>query len=151
MKHLVTYLKGYTKECILGPLFKLFEATLELLVPLVVAAMIDNGIEQQNSGYLVKASLILAALGLVGLIFSVTAQYFAAKASVGFVTRLRYALFGHIGKLSYEDLDRIGASSLITRMTADAATVQSGANLALRLLLRSPFVVFWISLRPVWL
>jgi len=142
VKHLVTYLKGYTKECILGPLFKLFEATLELLVPLVVAAMIDNGIEQQNSGYLVKASLILAALGLVGLIFSVTAQYFAAKASVGFVTRLRYALFGHIGKLSYEDLDRMGASSLITRMTADAATVQSGANLALRLLLRSPFVVF---------
>ncbi|MBQ7365510.1 MAG: ABC transporter ATP-binding protein [Clostridia bacterium] len=142
MKHLVKYLKGYTKECVLGPLFKLFEATLELFVPLVVAAMIDNGIDAGNKSYLVKAALILAALGAVGLIFSVTAQFFAAKASVGFVTRLRHALFAHVGKLSYSDLDRMGTSSLITRMTADCNTVQSGANLALRLLLRSPFVVF---------
>ena len=142
MKKLLKYLKGYTKECILGPLFKLFEATLELLVPLVVGAMIDNGIEQSNTPYIVKAALLLLLLGAVGLAFSVTAQFFAAKASVGFVTRLRSALFQKVGKLSYDDLDRMGTSSLITRMTADCNTVQSGANLALRLLLRSPFVVF---------
>lgn len=142
MKKLLPYLKGYTKECILGPLLKLCEATLELFVPLVVAAMIDNGIDGGNTSYLVKAALILALLGAVGLLFSVTAQYFAAKASVGFVSRLRYALFSHVGELSYEDLDRMGTSTLITRMTTDCNTVQSGANLALRLLLRSPFVVF---------
>ena len=142
MKNLLKYLKGYTKECILGPLFKLLEASLELIVPLVVAAMIDNGIEVGNQGYVVKAALILLALGAVGLAFSVTAQFFAAKASVGFTTRLRYALFKQVGTLSYRDLDRMGTSSLITRMTTDCNTVQSGANLALRLLLRSPFVVF---------
>lgn len=142
MKNLLKYLKGYTKECILGPLFKLLEASLELIVPLVVAAMIDNGIEAGNRGYVVKAALILLALGAVGLAFSVTAQFFAAKASVGFTTRLRYALFKQVGTLSYRDLDRMGTSSLITRMTTDCNTVQSGANLALRLLLRSPFVVF---------
>ena len=142
MKNLLKYLKGYTKECILGPLFKLLEASLELIVPLVVAAMIDNGIEAGNRSYVVKAALILLALGAVGLAFSVTAQFFAAKASVGFTTRLRYALFKQVGTLSYRDLDRMGTSSLITRMTTDCNTVQSGANLALRLLLRSPFVVF---------
>ena len=142
MKRLARYLKGYTKECILGPLFKLLEATLELFVPFVVAAMIDNGVETGNIPYLVKAMLILVLLGAVGLIFSVTAQFFAAKASVGFTTRLRHALFHKVGTLSYSDLDRMGTSSLITRMTTDCNTVQSGTNLILRLALRSPFVVF---------
>ena len=143
MKRLLPYLKGYTKESILGPLFKLFEATLELLVPLVVAAIIDNGIVGGlGNSYVIKAALILVALGAVGLFFSVTAQYFAAKASVGFATRLRHALFAHVGKLSYSDIDTLGTSTLITRMTADVNQVQSGMNLALRLLLRSPFVVF---------
>lgn len=142
MKRLLRYLKGYTKECILGPLFKLFEASLELIVPLVVAAMIDRGIEHADRGYIVRSALILALLGAVGLIFSITAQFFAAKAAVGFTTRLRYALFHKVGTLSYADLDRQGTSSLITRMTTDCNTVQSGTNLTLRLLLRSPFVVF---------
>lgn len=143
VKRLLPYLKGYTKESILGPLFKLLEATLELLVPLVVAAIIDNGITGGlGNSYVIKAALILVALGAVGLIFSVTAQYFAAKASVGFATRLRHALFSHVGKLSYTDIDTLGTSTLVTRMTADVNQVQSGMNLALRLLLRSPFVVF---------
>lgn len=143
VKRLLPYLKSYTKESILGPLFKLFEATLELLVPLVVAAIIDNGITGgQGSSYVIFAALILVALGAVGLIFSVTAQYFAAKASVGFATKLRHALFLHVGELSYTDIDTLGTSTLITRMTADVNQVQSGTNLALRLLLRSPFVVF---------
>lgn len=143
MKRLLPYLKSYTKESILGPLFKLFEATLELLVPLVVAVIIDNGITGgRGSSYVIWAALILVALGAVGLIFSVTAQYFAAKASVGFATKLRHALFSHVGTLSYTDIDTLGTSTLITRMTADVNQVQSGMNLALRLLLRSPFVVF---------
>lgn len=143
VKRLLPYLKGYTKESILGPLFKLLEATLELLVPLVVAVIIDNGITGGlGNSYVIKASLILVALGAVGLVFSVTAQYFAAKASVGFATRLRHALFAHVGKLSYTDIDTLGTSTLVTRMTADVNQVQSGMNLALRLLLRSPFVVF---------
>lgn len=142
MKRLLKYLKGYTKECILGPLFKLLEASLELIVPLVVAAMIDNGIERGDTGYIVRSAIVLALLGAVGLVFSVTAQFFAAKAAVGFTARLRHALFGKVGELSYAELDRVGTSSLITRMTADCNTVQSGTNLTLRLLLRSPFVVF---------
>jgi len=142
LKRLFRYLKGYTKECILGPLFKLLEASLELIVPLVVAAMIDNGIEQADRGYILRSALILALLGAVGLVFSVTAQFFAAKAAVGFTARLRHALFHKVGTLSYADLDRQGTSSLITRMTTDCNTVQSGTNLTLRLLLRSPFVVF---------
>ena len=142
MKKLLRYFKGYGKECLLGPLFKLFEATLELIVPLVVAAIIDNGIATGNKSYTVKAALFLALLGAVGLVFSVTAQFFAAKASVGFATRLRRALFKKVGELSYSDIDRVGTSTMITRMTTDATQVQSGTNLALRLLLRSPFVVF---------
>lgn len=142
MKKLLVYLKGYYKESILGPLFKLLEATLELIVPLVVAAIIDTGIGNGDRGYVVKMSLVLVALGLIGLIFSVTAQYFAAKASVGFVTRLRSALFKHIQGFSYQTLDRVGTSTMITRMTSDMNQVQTGLNLALRLLLRSPFVVF---------
>ena len=142
MKRLLKYLKSYKKECVLGPLFKMFEATLELIVPLVIAAIIDRGIEAENPSYVVKASLFLLSLGIVGLAFSLTAQYFSAKAAVGFVGKLRYAMFEKIGTLSYSDIDELGTSTLITRMTQDASKVQNGLNLTLRLLLRSPFVVF---------
>ena len=142
MKKLLAYLKGYEKESILGPLFKLLEASFELIVPLVVAAMIDRGIGQGNKGYAGRMTLLLIALGLVGLVCSVTAQYFAAKASVGFVTRLRHALMEHLQKFTYAQLDKVGSSTLITRMTSDMNQVQTGMNLALRLLLRSPVVVF---------
>ena len=142
MKKLFKYLKGYGRETVLGPLFKLFEASLELVVPLVIAAIVDYGIGGGNHSYVLWMSLLLVLLGVVGLAFSVTAQYFAAKASVGFVTKLRHALFEHSQSLSYSDLDAIGTSTLITRMTTDTSRVQSGLNLALRLLLRSPFVVF---------
>lgn len=142
MRKLLAYLKGYEKESILGPLFKLLEASFELIVPLVVAAMIDRGIGQGNKGYAGRMTLLLIALGLVGLVCSVTAQYFAAKASVGFVTRLRHALMEHLQKFTYAQLDKVGSSTLITRMTSDMNQVQTGMNLALRLLLRSPFVVF---------
>ena len=141
MKKLLCYLKEYKKESVLGPLFKLLEATLELFVPLVVAAIIDTGIGNQDRGYVVKMCLVLVLLGLIGLAFSVTAQYFAAKAAVGFVTKIRHVLFGHIQKLSYAELDTQGTSTLITRMTSDMNQVQNGVNLTLRLLLRSPFVV----------
>lgn len=141
MKKLLCYLKEYKKESVLGPLFKLLEATLELFVPLVVAAIIDTGIGSQDRGYVVKMCLVLVLLGLIGLAFSVTAQYFAAKAAVGFVTTIRHVLFGHIQKLSYAELDTQGTSTLITRMTSDMNQVQNGVNLTLRLLLRSPFVV----------
>lgn len=141
MKKLLYYLKEYKKESVLGPLFKLLEATLELFVPLVVAAIIDTGIGNQDRGYVVKMCLVLVLLGLIGLAFSVTAQYFAAKAAVGFVTTIRHVLFGHIQKLSYAELDTQGTSTLITRMTSDMNQVQNGVNLTLRLLLRSPFVV----------
>ena len=145
MKKLVRFFKGYVKESILGPLLKLLEATLELIVPLVIAAIIDKGIATDGAadkGYAVKMSLVLVLLGAVGLVFSVTAQYFSAKASVGFTTKMRSALFLHIGTLSYSDVDRLGSSTLITRMTSDSNQVQTGLNLTLRLLLRSPFVVF---------
>ena len=142
MKRLLKYLTSYKKECVLGPLFKMFEATLELIVPLVIAAIIDGGIEKESPSFVIKASLFLLLLGAVGLGFSVTAQYFSAKASVGFVAKLRYALFEKVGTLSYSDIDELGTSTIITRMTQDASKVQNGLNLALRLLLRSPFVVF---------
>ena len=142
MKKLFIYLRDYRKESVLGPLFKLLEAGFELIVPLVVAAIIDRGIGGQDKGYIIKMSLVLVALGLVGLVCSVTAQYFAAKASVGFVKKLRHALYSHIQGFSYQTLDRVGISTLITRMTSDMNQVQTGLNLALRLLLRSPFVVF---------
>ena len=141
MKKLLCYLKEYKKESVLGPLFKLLEATLELFVPLVVAAIIDTGIGNQDRGYVVKMCLVLVLLGLIGLAFSVTAQYFAAKAAVGFVTTIRHVLFGHIQKLSYAELDTQGTSTLITRMTSDMNQLQNGVNLTLRMLLRSPFVV----------
>ncbi len=142
MKKLLKYFNGYKKECVLGPLFKLFEAALELIVPLIIAEIIDTGIGLGDYGYVARMCLWLLALGAIGLIFSVTAQYFSAKAAVGFVTKVRSALFEHIQTLSYSEIDRIGTSTMITRMTSDANQVQTGINLALRLLLRSPFVVF---------
>lgn len=142
MKRLAVYLKAYIKECILGPLFKLLEASFELIVPLIIAAIIDNGIGKGDKDYILKMCVILIVLGITGLISAVTAQYFAAKAAVGFATKLKHALFAHIQKLSYSQIDTLGTSTMITRMTSDVNQVQSGVNLVLRLLLRSPFVVF---------
>ena len=142
MLQLLKYLRDYKKESILGPLFKLLEALLELMVPLVVAAIIDKGIGSGDRGYVVRMCLLLAALGIVGLVSSVTAQYFAAKAAVGFAEKARHELFAHIQSLSYSEIDKIGTSTLITRMTSDMNQVQSCVNMCLRLLLRSPFVVF---------
>lgn len=137
-----TYLKAYRKESILGPLFKLLEAGMELCVPLVIASLIDRGIGQSNGSWVVRMCLLLVAFGLIGLLFAVTAQFFAAKASVGFAKQIRRALFLHVQKMSYKDLDIVGTSTLLTRMTSDVQQVQTGINLTLRLLLRSPFVVF---------
>ena len=142
MKKILGYFRYYIKESILGPLFKLFEATLELIVPLIIAAIIDKGISAGDRPYTVRACLILVLLGAVGLAFSVTAQYFAAKAAVGCTTRLRHTLFSHIQTFSHTELDTLGTPTVITRLTSDTNQVQSGINLTLRLLLRSPFVVF---------
>ena len=141
MKSLLVYLKDYKKECVLSPLFKLLEATFELFVPLVMAAVIDKGIGHADKPYIVKMCLVLIALGIIGLVCSITAQFFAAKAAVGFATKLRHSLFGHIQSLSFSEIDTLGTSTLITRMTSDVNQVQNGVNLVLRLLLRSPFVV----------
>ena len=135
-------MKSYKKECVLAPLFKMLEASFELFVPLVVAAIIDRGIGNNNRTYIYQMGLLLVALGLIGLLCSVTAQYFSAKAAVGFVTKIKSALFGHIQGLSYTEIDVLGTSAMITRMTSDMNQVQNGVNLTLRLLLRSPFVVF---------
>lgn len=142
MKKLLVYMKGYGKECVLGPLFKLLEASFELMVPLVMAVVIDVGIANRDQPTIIRMCLLLIGLGVVGLVCSITAQYFAAKASVGFSSRLRKALFSHIQSLSYTEMDTQGTSTLITRMTSDINQVQNGVNLTLRLLLRSPFVVF---------
>ena len=142
LKKLLVYMKEYKKESILGPLFKLLEATFELLVPLVMASVIDVGIHNRDQNYIIRMCLLLVGLGVVGLICSITAQYFAAKASVGFAANLRRALFSHIQSLSFTEMDRVGGATLITRMTSDVNQVQNGVNLTLRLLLRSPFVVF---------
>ena len=142
MKKLFAYLRDYRRESVLGPLFKLLEATFELIVPLVVAAIIDKGIAAGDSGFVVRMCLVLVGLGLIGLGCSVTAQYFAAKASAGFAKKLKHALFAHMQGFSYTTLDTLGTSTLITRMTSDMNQVQTGLNLTLRLLLRSPFVVF---------
>ena len=142
MKKLLIYLKGYEKETILAPLFKMLEALFELFVPLVMAAVIDTGIAQRDRGYIVRMCLLLIALGVIGLVCSITAQFFAARAATGFSTRLRHALFSHIQSLSYTEMDTVGTSTLITRMTSDINQVQSGVNLVLRLFLRSPFIVF---------
>lgn len=142
MKKLFRYLRGYQKECILAPLFKMLEASFELMVPLVIAAIIDTGIVSGDRGYIIRMCLVLVALGVVGLATSITAQYFAAKAAVGFAARIRHGLLERLQGLSYSDMDRLGTSTMITRMTSDVNQVQNGVNLALRLLLRSPFVVF---------
>ncbi len=139
---LLKYIKSYKKECVLGPLFKLLEALLELFVPLVIASIIDNGIGNSDQGYVVGMVFVLVGLGIVGLAFSITAQYFAAKAAVGFSSKVKHELFRHIESLSWTEIDGIGTSTLITRMTSDMNQIQNGVNLTLRLLLRSPFVVF---------
>lgn len=136
------YLKDYKKESILAPLFKLLEAFFELMVPLVMANIIDYGISNRNMGYIGKMGLLLLLLGVVGLASSITAQFFAAKAAVGFSTKLRQALFDHIEDLSFTDIDKAGTSTMITRMTSDVNQVQSGINMTLRLFLRSPIIVF---------
>ena len=142
MKSLLKYLRNYKKETVLAPLFKLLEASFELFVPLVMAAIIDQGIGRSDGHYVLKMGGVLIALGLIGLVCSITAQYFAAKAATGFSTELRHELFEHIQNLSYTKMDTIGTSTLITRMTSDINQVQSGVNLVLRLFLRSPFIVF---------
>ena len=142
MKRLMMYLKDYKKESILAPLFKLLEAFFELMVPLVMANIIDYGISNRNMGYIGKMGLVLLLLGVVGLASSITAQFFAAKAAVGFSTKLRQALFDHIEDLSFTDIDKAGTSTMITRMTSDVNQVQSGINMTLRLFLRSPIIVF---------
>lgn len=142
MKSLLKYLKNYKKESFCAPLFKMLEACFDLIVPLVVSAIIDNGIKTNDTSYVLKMGGVLVLLAFVGLAFSITAQYFAAKASAGFGQKLRHELFSHIQKLSYTNVDKYGASTFITRMTADANLVQSQVNMALRLLLRSPFIVF---------
>ena len=142
LKELLRYLKGYEKQCVLGPLFKLLEAAFELLVPLVVARIVDQGIGGGNTGYVVKMCLVMVALGVIGLVMAVCAQYFSAVAAVGFSTRLRHVLMEHILHLSYSQIDQLGTSTMVTRMTSDINQVQNGVNLTLRLLLRSPFVVF---------
>mgnify|MGYP003276933531 CR=1 FL=1 len=142
MKRLLSYMKDYRKESILGPLFKMLEASFELLVPLVVASMVDVGIRNRDGGYIMKMGGLLLLLALVGLACSLTAQYFAAKAATGAGTALRNDLYKHIGTLSYAEIDSVGTATLITRMTSDINQVQNGINMTLRLLLRSPFVVF---------
>ena len=142
MRRLLYFMKDYRKESILGPLFKLLEASFELLVPLVVADIIDVGIAAGDSAYVLGRGGILILLGLIGLISSITAQYFAAKAAVGCSTQMRGALFRHLNSFSYKELDIIGTSTLITRITSDINQVQTGVNLVLRLFLRSPFIVF---------
>lgn len=142
MKHLLIYLKDYTKETVLAPLFKLLEALFELFVPLVMASIIDKGIANNDTGHIVKLGAVLVVLGIVGLISSITAQYFSAKAAVGFATKLKHSLFEHIQGLSFSEIDKLGTSTLITRMTSDVNQLQNGVNMVLRLFLRSPFIVF---------
>ena len=142
MKSLLIYLKNYKKESVLAPLFKMLEASFELLVPLVMAAVIDVGIANKDEPYIIKMCLVLIALGLTGLVCSITAQYFSAKAASGFGTGVRHALFRHIQNFTFTEMDTIGSSTLITRLTSDINQTQSGVNLVLRLFLRSPFIVF---------
>lgn len=142
MKTLLAYLKDYKKESILAPLFKMLEASFELFVPLVMAAIIDVGIANQDKPYIVKMCFVLIALGIIGLVCSITAQYFAAKAATGVGTGIRHGLFEHIQKFTFTEMDQLGTSTLITRMTSDINQIQSGVNLVLRLFLRSPFIAF---------
>lgn len=142
MRSLLIYLKDYKKESVLAPLFKMLEASFELLVPLVMAAVIDVGIARKDTAYIIRMCLVLVALGVIGLVCSITAQYFAAKAAAGFGTGVRHALFEHIQGFTFTEMDMVGSTTLITRMTSDINQVQSGVNLVLRLFLRSPFIVF---------
>lgn len=142
MKKMLFYLKNYKKECVLAPLFKMLEALFELFVPLVMASIIDKGISSADTGYIIRMCLVLISLAVIGLVCSVTAQYFSAKAATGFATGLRHALFAHIQTFSFSDMDTVGTSTLITRMTSDINLAQSGVNMVLRLFLRSPFIVF---------
>ena len=142
MKELLKYIKDYKKECVLGPLFKLLEACFDLTVPIVMAKIIDDGIAKSDSHFILVYGGVLIFLAAVGLLSSITAQYFAAKAAVGFATNLRHGLFKHIESLSFTEMDTVGISTLITRMTSDINQMQSGVNMALRLFLRSPFIVF---------
>lgn len=142
MKKLLYFMKDYKKESVLAPLFKMLEAFFELFVPLVVASIIDDGIVPKDSGHIIRMCLLLLVLAAVGLTCSITAQYFAAKSAVGAATGIRYELFTHIQTLGYEEMDMVGTSTLITRMTSDINQVQNGINLVLRLFLRSPFIVF---------
>ena len=138
---MLRYLKGYRKETVTAPLFKMLEAFFDLLVPLVMADIVNVGIERGDTGYILTRCGVLVILGIIGLACSISAQYFAAKAAVGYAASLRRALFGHIQRLSFSELDAIGTSTLLTRMTSDVNQVQNGLNLFLRLFLRSPFVV----------
>ena len=142
MFKITDYLKEYKKESVIAPLFKMLEASFELFVPLVMAAIVDSGIKNQDNIYIWKMGAVLVLLGIIGLACSVTAQYFAAKASVGFGKSVRRDLFAHINRLSFTELDQAGTSTLITRMTNDINQMQSGVNMFLRLFLRSPFIVF---------
>ena len=142
MKKLLVYLNDYKKETVLAPLFKMLEATFELFVPLVMAAIIDQGIGGGNIPYVLRMGGLLIALGVIGLVCSITAQYYAAKAAVGFSTKLKHALFEHIQGLSFTEIDTLGTSTMITRMTSDVNQAQNGVNMVLRLFLRSPFIVF---------
>ncbi|HIU59654.1 MAG TPA: ABC transporter ATP-binding protein, partial [Candidatus Scatosoma pullistercoris] len=151
MKKLLPYFKPYRVQSILGPLFKLLEATFELLVPVIVSLIIDRGLGERaadltypdaDKGYIVRMCLVLGAFGAIGLLCAVTAQYFAAKAATGVSSEVRRALFSKLQSLSYSDLDRLGTSTMLTRMTGDVNQLQSGINMALRLFLRSPFIVF---------
>lgn len=142
MRKLLVYLKDYKKETVLAPLFKMLEATFELFVPLVMAAIIDQGIQGGDVPYVLRMGLLLIVLGLIGLTCSITAQYYAAKAAVGFSAKLRHSLFAHIQSLSFTEIDTLGTSTMITRMTSDVNQMQNGVNMVLRLFLRSPFIVF---------
>lgn len=141
MRKLLIYLKGYKKECILAPLFKMLEASFELMVPLVVANIIDVGIKNQDARYVIRMCMLLIFLAVIGLIASITAQFFAAKAAIGFGTGVRKALFRHLLSFSFTEIDTLGVSTMITRMTSDINQAQNGVNMVLRLFLRSPFVV----------
>ena len=141
MRKLLIYICDYKLESILGPLFKLLEACMDLIVPLVMAYIIDKGIGGNDKGLIVRLCLLLVGLGFVGLTFSITAQFFAAKASVGFIKQVKHAVFAHIQRLSFSDIDRVGSNTLITRLTSDMNQIQTGVNLTLRLFLRSPFIV----------
>ena len=142
MKNLIPYFRGQRLRCMLAPLFKMLEATLELIVPLIVADIIDNGIAAGDKNFIISRCLQLIILGFAGLVFSVTAQYFSARAAVSFVKELKHGIYEKIQNLSFTQFDKNGSSTLITRLTSDMDSVQNGVNLTLRLLLRSPFVVF---------